>query len=123
AFSSGYVALAFGAQGVVGMAIGVYGLLVCWFFACLLVLVLRVACDVIVLCCAMLPLVVWFRATRKKEEVSCLGVLLFMCVSMATVKFHCPFTGLNGCQDSGGNGLTRAYLITHLRDRHCNGEA
>ncbi|GJU54164.1 hypothetical protein Tco_1227878 [Tanacetum coccineum] len=42
---------------------------------------------------------------------------------MATVKFHCPFAGLNGCHNGGGNGLTRAYLITHLRDRHCKGNA
>ncbi|GJV96568.1 putative reverse transcriptase domain-containing protein [Tanacetum coccineum] len=41
---------------------------------------------------------------------------------MAIVKFHCSFVGLNGCNDGGGNGLTRAYLITHLRDRHCSGE-
>ncbi|GKA30369.1 putative reverse transcriptase domain-containing protein, partial [Tanacetum coccineum] len=27
-----------------------------------------------------------------------------------------------GCNDGGGNGLTRAYLIIHLRDRHCSGE-
>nr|GEZ76955.1 putative reverse transcriptase domain-containing protein [Tanacetum cinerariifolium] len=28
-----------------------------------------------------------------------------------------------GCHDGGGNGLTKTYLITHLRDRHCNGDA
>ncbi|GJX27002.1 hypothetical protein Tco_0233298 [Tanacetum coccineum] len=28
-----------------------------------------------------------------------------------------------GCHDGGGNGLTKTSLITHLRDRHCNGEA
>ncbi|GKB61068.1 hypothetical protein Tco_0917254, partial [Tanacetum coccineum] len=37
--------------------------------------------------------------------------------------FNCPFAGLSGCHNGGGNELTRAYLITHLRDRHCNGEA
>ncbi|GKA27626.1 hypothetical protein Tco_0713794, partial [Tanacetum coccineum] len=42
---------------------------------------------------------------------------------MAIVRFHCPFAGLNRCHDGGGNGLTRAYLITHLRERHCTGEA
>ncbi|GKC31315.1 hypothetical protein Tco_1038609 [Tanacetum coccineum] len=42
---------------------------------------------------------------------------------MAVVRFHCPFVGLSGCQDGGGNGLTKTSLITHLRDRHCNGDA
>ncbi|GJW87203.1 putative reverse transcriptase domain-containing protein [Tanacetum coccineum] len=42
---------------------------------------------------------------------------------MATVRFNCPFAGLSGCHNGGGNGLTRGYLITHLRDKHCNGEA
>ncbi|GJU30258.1 hypothetical protein Tco_1173847 [Tanacetum coccineum] len=42
---------------------------------------------------------------------------------MATVKLHCPFAGLNGCHNGGGNRLTRAYLITHLHDRHCKGDA
>ncbi|GKD00132.1 hypothetical protein Tco_1170406 [Tanacetum coccineum] len=42
---------------------------------------------------------------------------------MAIVKFHCPFAGLSGCHDGSGNGLTKTYLITHLRDRHCKGEA
>ncbi|GJX16331.1 hypothetical protein Tco_0217163 [Tanacetum coccineum] len=42
---------------------------------------------------------------------------------MAIVKFHCPFTGLNGCNDGGGNGLSRAYLIKHLREVHCSGDA
>nr|GEY13621.1 hypothetical protein [Tanacetum cinerariifolium] len=32
-------------------------------------------------------------------------------------------TGLSGCHNGGGNGLTKTSLITHLRDRHCNGEA
>ncbi|GKB89809.1 hypothetical protein Tco_0962081, partial [Tanacetum coccineum] len=31
--------------------------------------------------------------------------------------------GLSGYQDGGGNGLTKTSLITHLRDRHCNGDA
>ncbi|GJT32274.1 hypothetical protein Tco_0922693 [Tanacetum coccineum] len=30
---------------------------------------------------------------------------------------------LSGCQDGGGNGLTKTLLITHLCDRHCNGDA
>lgn len=38
---------------------------------------------------------------------------------MTIVWFHYPFVGLSGCQDRGGNGLTRTSLITHLRDRHC----
>ncbi|GKB18372.1 hypothetical protein Tco_0852295 [Tanacetum coccineum] len=50
-----------------------------------------------------------------------LGSLLYC--YMAIVRFHCPFAGLSGCHDSGGNGLTNTSLITHLRDRHCNGEA
>ncbi|GKD57759.1 hypothetical protein Tco_1291146 [Tanacetum coccineum] len=42
---------------------------------------------------------------------------------------HCPkgngdiSSGLNGCRDGGGNGLTKFYLIKHLHDRHCIGEA
>ncbi|GKD24580.1 retrovirus-related pol polyprotein from transposon TNT 1-94, partial [Tanacetum coccineum] len=43
--------------------------------------------------------------------------------SMAIVRFHCPFVGLSGCHDGGGNGLTKTSLITHLRDRHCNCDA
>ncbi|GJZ01789.1 hypothetical protein Tco_0519750, partial [Tanacetum coccineum] len=39
------------------------------------------------------------------------------------VKFYCPFAGLNGCHDGNGNGLTKNYLITHLRDKHFRGEA
>ena len=39
------------------------------------------------------------------------------------VRFHCPFAGLSGCRDGGGNGLARTSLITHLRDRHFIGEA
>ncbi|GKC49407.1 hypothetical protein Tco_1072152 [Tanacetum coccineum] len=42
---------------------------------------------------------------------------------MPVVRFHCPFVGLSGCQDGGGNGLTKTSLITHLHDRHCSGEA
>nr|GEW56779.1 hypothetical protein [Tanacetum cinerariifolium] len=42
---------------------------------------------------------------------------------MVVVRFHCPFVGLNGCHDGSGNGLTKTSLITHLRDRHCNGDA
>ncbi|GJW72248.1 putative reverse transcriptase domain-containing protein [Tanacetum coccineum] len=42
---------------------------------------------------------------------------------MAVMHFHCPFVGLSGCQDGGGNGLTKTSLITHLRGRHCNGDA
>ncbi|GJX26536.1 hypothetical protein Tco_0232832 [Tanacetum coccineum] len=38
---------------------------------------------------------------------------------MAVVRFHCPFVGLSGCQDGGGNGLTKTSLIIQLRDRHC----
>ncbi|GKA13401.1 putative reverse transcriptase domain-containing protein, partial [Tanacetum coccineum] len=44
-------------------------------------------------------------------------------LDMTVVRFHCPFVGLSGCHDGGGNGLTKTSLITHLRDRHCNGEA
>ncbi|GKE75245.1 hypothetical protein Tco_1537286 [Tanacetum coccineum] len=40
---------------------------------------------------------------------------------MAVVRFHCPFARLSGCHDGSGNGLTKTYLITHLRDRHCRG--
>ena len=44
---------------------------------------------------------------------------------MATpiVRFHCPFVGINGCQDRGGLGLTRGSLVTHLRDRHFGRDA
>ncbi|GJW54540.1 hypothetical protein Tco_0098625 [Tanacetum coccineum] len=42
---------------------------------------------------------------------------------MAIVKFHCPFAGLSGCQDGSGKGLNKTYLITHLCDKHCKGEA
>ncbi|GKA36384.1 hypothetical protein Tco_0722875 [Tanacetum coccineum] len=42
---------------------------------------------------------------------------------MVVVFFHCPFMGLSGCHDGGGNGLTKTSLITHLHDRHCNGDA
>ncbi|GKE49771.1 hypothetical protein Tco_1481029 [Tanacetum coccineum] len=42
---------------------------------------------------------------------------------MVTVRFHYPFAGLSGCRDNGGNGLTKSYLIKHLHDRHCIGEA
>nr|GEU98921.1 ABC transporter A family member 9-like [Tanacetum cinerariifolium] len=42
---------------------------------------------------------------------------------MITVRFHCPFMGLNGCHNGGGNGLTKAFLIKHLYDRHCNEDA
>ncbi|GKB94938.1 hypothetical protein Tco_0981075, partial [Tanacetum coccineum] len=44
-------------------------------------------------------------------------------LGMVVVRFHCPFVGLSGCHDGGGNGLTKTSLITHLRDRHCNGDA
>ncbi|GJV50135.1 hypothetical protein Tco_1440347 [Tanacetum coccineum] len=44
-------------------------------------------------------------------------------LGMMVVRFHCPFVGLSGYQDGGGNGLTKTSLITHLRDRHCNGDA
>ncbi|GJY11960.1 hypothetical protein Tco_0381269 [Tanacetum coccineum] len=42
---------------------------------------------------------------------------------MAIVRLHCPFAGPSRCHDSGGNELTNTSLITHLHDRHCNGEA
>ncbi|GJS96181.1 putative reverse transcriptase domain-containing protein [Tanacetum coccineum] len=42
---------------------------------------------------------------------------------MVTARFHCPFAGLSGCRDGGGSGLTKSYLIKHLHDRHCIGEA
>ncbi|GKE51973.1 hypothetical protein Tco_1487129 [Tanacetum coccineum] len=42
---------------------------------------------------------------------------------MAIVKFHCPFAGLNRCNDSGGNGLSRAYLMKHIRGVHYSGDA
>ncbi|GJT08227.1 hypothetical protein Tco_0842689 [Tanacetum coccineum] len=44
-------------------------------------------------------------------------------LDMTVVRFHCPFVGLSGCHDGGGNGLTKTSLITHLRGRHCNGDA
>ncbi|GJY97152.1 putative reverse transcriptase domain-containing protein [Tanacetum coccineum] len=30
---------------------------------------------------------------------------------------------LSGCHDGSGNGLTKTFMITHLRDRHCKGDA
>jgi hypothetical protein len=42
---------------------------------------------------------------------------------MSIKHFHCPFAGLSGCQDGGGNGLTKNSLIVHLRDRHFNVDA
>nr|GEU29396.1 putative reverse transcriptase domain-containing protein [Tanacetum cinerariifolium] len=39
------------------------------------------------------------------------------------IGFHCPFAGLSGCRECGGNGLTKSYLIKHLHDRHCKDEA
>nr|GEX91934.1 putative reverse transcriptase domain-containing protein [Tanacetum cinerariifolium] len=42
---------------------------------------------------------------------------------MVIERFHCPFAGLSGCCDGGGNGLTNSYLIKHLHDRHCKDEA
>ncbi|GKD40780.1 putative reverse transcriptase domain-containing protein [Tanacetum coccineum] len=56
----------------------------------------------------------------------CVALLLVLSIAgsyMAIVRFHCPFAGLSGCHDGGGNGLTKTSLITHLRDRHCNGDA
>lgn len=44
-------------------------------------------------------------------------------MSATVVKFHCPFVGLSGCRDGGGNGLVRSSLIKHLQDRHCSGAA
>ncbi|GJY22773.1 hypothetical protein Tco_0396431 [Tanacetum coccineum] len=40
---------------------------------------------------------------------------------MPVVRFHCPFVGLNRCQDGSGNG-TKTSLITPLHDQHCSGE-
>ena len=42
---------------------------------------------------------------------------------MTITRFHCPFAGLSGCQNGGGNGLTKTSLIAHLRDRHFNEDA
>nr|GFA14456.1 putative reverse transcriptase domain-containing protein [Tanacetum cinerariifolium] len=42
---------------------------------------------------------------------------------MTVLYFHCSFVSLSGCQNGGGNGLTKTSLITHLRDSHCNGDA
>ncbi|GJU06979.1 hypothetical protein Tco_1123409 [Tanacetum coccineum] len=36
---------------------------------------------------------------------------------MTVVRFYCPFVGLSGCHDGGGNGHTKTSLITYLRDR------
>ncbi|GKA98975.1 putative reverse transcriptase domain-containing protein [Tanacetum coccineum] len=43
-------------------------------------------------------------------------------LGMVVVHFHCPFVGLSGFQDGGRNGLAKTLLITHLHDRHCNGD-
>nr|GEU82188.1 transposase, Ptta/En/Spm [Tanacetum cinerariifolium] len=50
-------------------------------------------------------------------------MLVLWWLDMTVVRFHCPFVGLNSCQDSGENGLIKTSLITHLRDRHCSGDA
>ncbi|GJS22590.1 hypothetical protein Tco_1449098 [Tanacetum coccineum] len=59
------------------------------------------------------------------RSVKCLCWLLcyVFCGAMTLVKFHCPFAGLNGCNDGGGNGLSKAYLIKHLWGIHCSGDA
>nr|GEX97058.1 hypothetical protein [Tanacetum cinerariifolium] len=44
-------------------------------------------------------------------------------LDMVVTRFHCPLVGLSGCQDGSENGLTKTSLITHLRERHCSGEA
>ncbi|GJW06040.1 hypothetical protein Tco_1568463 [Tanacetum coccineum] len=45
----------------------------------------------------------------------------YLCFEIEIVPF--AFCYLSGCQDGGGNGLTKTLLITHLRDRHCSGKA
>nr|GEV91865.1 putative reverse transcriptase domain-containing protein [Tanacetum cinerariifolium] len=42
---------------------------------------------------------------------------------MSLVRFHCPFVGVSGCEDGGGNEITKTSLITHLYNQHCSGEA
>ncbi|GKB49435.1 hypothetical protein Tco_0900188 [Tanacetum coccineum] len=42
---------------------------------------------------------------------------------MPVIRFHCPFVCLSGCHDGSGNRLTKTLMITHLRDRHCKGDA
>ncbi|GJW44289.1 hypothetical protein Tco_0073088 [Tanacetum coccineum] len=64
-----------------------------------------------------------------RDSYKTLGVysdaILCLCLgrSMVVVHFHCPFVGLSGCHDGGGNRLTKTSLNTHLRDSHCNGDA
>ncbi|GJV15020.1 hypothetical protein Tco_1360343 [Tanacetum coccineum] len=58
-----------------------------------------------------------FNKRLIRGSVRCGGLLWRLCVFIAL------FVGLSGCQDGGGNGLTKTSLITHLLDRHCNGDA
>ncbi|GJU00320.1 hypothetical protein Tco_1110658, partial [Tanacetum coccineum] len=62
-------------------------------------------------------------------------VLCVICFEASLLLLWCYFSSaaicsrvvgsraLCGCQDGSGNGLTKTYLITNLRDRHCKGEA
>nr|GEV02164.1 hypothetical protein [Tanacetum cinerariifolium] len=62
----------------------------------------------------------WLHGVSLKHCDSDILVVLFATVC---VRFHFPFVGLSGCQDGGGNGLTKTSLITHLHDRHYSSEA
>nr|GEU83002.1 hypothetical protein [Tanacetum cinerariifolium] len=51
------------------------------------------------------------------------GAHVLWWLNMVVVRFHFSFVGLSGCHDGGGKGLTKTSLITHIRDRNCNGNA
>ncbi|GKE24286.1 hypothetical protein Tco_1435798, partial [Tanacetum coccineum] len=54
---------------------------------------------------------------------SAVGFVIYRTGLRAHSAIPLPVCGLNGCQDGSGNGLTKTSFITHLRDRHCSGEA
>ncbi|GJW72951.1 hypothetical protein Tco_0132321 [Tanacetum coccineum] len=60
---------------------------------------------------------------QHHEGVDVVSLKCVLELGMVVVRFHCPFVGLSGCHDGGGNGFTKTSLITYLRDRHCNGDA
>ncbi|GJS87972.1 ribonuclease H-like domain-containing protein [Tanacetum coccineum] len=66
-------------------------------------------------------------ATRVGSLLSCPLLCLFAGASAAFIGVWFAglgcFVGLSGCHDGSGNGLTKTSMITHLRDRHCKGDA
>ncbi|GJV58674.1 hypothetical protein Tco_1464774 [Tanacetum coccineum] len=85
-----------------------------------------VPCSHLVWCCglvvfllvllSLLGVVIPLRLFMVAE----VGFLLRFCGSAITI--FVVVTAF-GCHDGSENGLTKTSLITHLRDRHCNGDA